>query len=446
MRGRRVVAKRYELLHAVGSGGAGTVYRARDHRTRQAVAVKLLHASLASNSDFADRLRREAAIAKSLTSPRIATVLDLGTDDGTPFIVMEFVEGLTLQQILDEHGPIASREALSIIAQIAEALEAAHAAGVVHRDIKPSNVKVSADGSVKVVDFGIAKTEEVSTVTFAGAFLGTVHYLAPEQALGQSDIRSDIYSLGVVAFQMLTGQVPFQGDGPWAVVKMHLEAVPPRLTQVEPNVPVALEAIVERCLRKEPADRFQSPAELCSALSALPESQMPSGAPLNLTTRQTGRVHGLLPLRFERRGRFGLLAIGGLAVMITVLALGMGTSSRSSAVDRSSSVAGTSIRKTATATRAAPSAIQATKQNKATPTPPTTIRTATVDSSTPPQAQPSGRGAAQLFPTKAPSLASPTRPPTATPTPSFTIHFSSEKETSSARDKSGGLRRATRRS
>lgn len=337
MRGRRVLAKRYELLDKVGSGGTGTVYRARDLRKRQTVAVKLLHASLTSDAAYAKRFRKEAAFAKSVNSPKIARVLNYDSDDGTPFIVMEFVEGITLKQLIDERGPLDPGFALSVMVQVAEALHAVHAKGVIHRDIKPSNIKVLADGSVKVFDFGIAKNED-ATKTRVGEILGSLLYLAPEQLSGgETDARSDIFSLGVVAYQMLAGRVPFEADNFMALMRMHAETTPPPLTDLVPGTPAVLSALVGRCLQREPADRFQSAEELLAAAKEAigTDGIAPPPRDYVAVAKRRRRIRKLVA-GFRRRRRPLALAIAtlsaGLGVVAFVMANCVGAGGPSSSV------------------------------------------------------------------------------------------------------------------
>jgi eukaryotic-like serine/threonine-protein kinase len=267
--GKRILAGRYELLAEIGSGGMGTVYRARDRRTRTVVAVKLLHPHLAQDRHYVERFRREAQIARTLDSAHIVKVLDVGDHDGQPFIVMEYVPGATLREALEARRRFSSKEALALCVQIVEALQEAYRKGVVHRDIKPQNVILTAEGLAKVADFGVAKAEELSTITLAGSFFGTLQYAAPERFEGAGDIRSDIYSVGIILYQMLTGTVPFAADSALALIRLHSEQPPAPLSQHVPDIPDDVQALVSRCLAKSPAGRFQSPDALATAISSL---------------------------------------------------------------------------------------------------------------------------------------------------------------------------------
>jgi len=270
----------YELAEELGSGGMGTVYRAADTRNGQTVALKVMDSRLARDPDYVRRFQREAEIAKKLDSPHIVRVLDSGQDGNQHYLVMEYVEGKNLTEVLRERGKLPPEEARSIATQVALALEAAHANGVVHRDIKPGNILIDEHRTAKVTDFGIARAADSTTITKTGLFLGTLSYAAPELLAGKADIRSDIYSLGVVLYQMLAGRVPFESDTPLALMDMHRSQEPPTLESLGVRVPGDLRAIVARCLAKRPQERYRSPAELTAALEgrALPGAAVPAGA------------------------------------------------------------------------------------------------------------------------------------------------------------------------
>lgn len=260
-----ILSNRYLLQDELGTGGMSTVYRAIDLRTGGYVAVKIPHAFLIRDPQFLQRLKREAQIAATIQSTRIARVTDVSEHENTHYIVMECVEGESLSELLAHEGALPPVRALQIALEIARAIDAAHARGVVHRDLKPQNIRMIPDGDVKVLDFGIARMEGKAALTTASLFLGTPDYAAPERSEGTGDIRSDIYSLGVVLYEMLCGKLPFSGSTPWTVMRMHTAEPPPPLPDDIP--PVAAE-IVERCLEKSPADRFQTPRDLVDALQA----------------------------------------------------------------------------------------------------------------------------------------------------------------------------------
>ncbi|MFN8556025.1 MAG: protein kinase [Dehalococcoidia bacterium] len=239
----------------------GTVFRAVDLRTGGNVAVKAPHAFLTRDRNYVERLRREAMIAASLQSPRIARVTDLAEHDGTPYLVMEYVPGETLANVIDREGPLAPERALRIALEVARALDAAHQRGIVHRDLKPQNIHVDND-DVKVLDFGIARLQGLSSLTGAGTLLGSPEYTAPERMDGMGDIRGDVYALGVVLYEMLSGRLPFSGDTPWRLLQRHASEPPPPLPA---GLPTAVYPIVERCLAKRPEDRYATPRDLAVA-------------------------------------------------------------------------------------------------------------------------------------------------------------------------------------
>jgi predicted Ser/Thr protein kinase len=261
MRGT-ILGGRYRLAEEIGMGGMGVVYRAADLRTGGQVAVKIPHTALTRDPIYRERLRREAHLAAALTSPRVVRIIDLDDDAGVSFLVMEYVAGETLHDHLARQGRLAAPAALGIALEVARALEAAHELGIVHRDLKPQNIKL-VDGQVKVLDFGIARTEGIPGLTGTGGFVGTPEYCAPERADGQGDVRADIYALGVMLFQMLEGRLPFQGATALATLRLHETAALPPLSD---DVPAAARAVVARCLAKSEADRYQTPAELVAAL------------------------------------------------------------------------------------------------------------------------------------------------------------------------------------
>jgi hypothetical protein len=262
----------YDLIERVGIGGMGTVYRAIDRRTGGTVALKLLHEHLQLDSASLERFRREAHIASLLTSPYIVRVIEFGSSEGRYYMVSEFVEGTRLSDVLQQ-GRIEPAVALSIAAEVALALEAAAQRGIVHRDIKPDNLIYTPDRSTKVADFGVSRLTYAPGMTLPGTFVGTVAYAAPEQFRGQSDIRSDIYSLGVVLFQMLSGELPFHAETITSLIQMH-ERTPPPMNKL-PELPAAVKKLVARCLEKQPRKRYQQPSELVTALEAAREQLIP---------------------------------------------------------------------------------------------------------------------------------------------------------------------------
>jgi predicted Ser/Thr protein kinase len=321
---RRRIGGRYQIEAEIGSGGMGTVYRARDNRTSRTVAVKLLHAHLVQDQQYVERFRREAQIAKSLESIHIVEVLDVGEDEGQPFIVMEYVPGTTLREILEAHHRFSPKEALALCLQIAEALSEAHRKGVVHRDIKPQNIILTSEGLLKVADFGLAKAEDLSTLTLSGSFFGTLQYAAPERFEGEGDIRSDVYSAGIMLYQMLTGSVPFAADSALALIRLHNEKTPPPINEYVPDITEDVQDLVSRCLAKDPAERFQSPDQFVNAIvRILPER----GAEVDVTQISLPRERvglGAAVRRWwrhrledgRRRGWWIALAGGGFAGLV----------------------------------------------------------------------------------------------------------------------------------
>ena len=265
---------RYEVRSLIGRGGMAEVHLGYDTRLHRVVAIKMLRTDLARDSVFQARFRREAQAAASLNHPNIVAVYDTGEEvvagpDGrgvsVPYIVMEYVEGHTVKDLLSDGTPVPINEAVEIVSGVLSALEYSHAAGLVHRDIKPGNIMLTTDGKVKVMDFGIARalTDSQATMTQTNAVVGTAQYLSPEQARGeQVDARSDLYSTGVVLFELLTGQPPFRGDSAVAVAYQHVSALPPTPSSITPDVPEALDRVVMKALAKNREDRYSSAASM----------------------------------------------------------------------------------------------------------------------------------------------------------------------------------------
>jgi beta-lactam-binding protein with PASTA domain/tRNA A-37 threonylcarbamoyl transferase component Bud32 len=265
----RLLGDRYELEGVVGRGGMAEVYRARDIRLDRVVAIKTLRADLARDQTFQARFRREAQSAASLNNPAIVAVYDTGEDMATgvpiPYIVMEYVDGRTVRDLLVEGHRLLPERALEITSGVLRALEYSHQAGIIHRDIKPGNVMVTRNGDIKVMDFGIARAmgDAQATMTQTAQVIGTAQYLSPEQARGERvDARSDLYSTGCVLYELLTGRPPFTGDSPVAIAYQHVRENPVPPSQVDPEVPRWADAIVLKAMAKSPADRYQSAAEM----------------------------------------------------------------------------------------------------------------------------------------------------------------------------------------
>ncbi len=274
---------RYAVIERVGSGGMAEVYRARDELLGREVAVKVLSERFASDRSFVERFRREAQSAASLSHPNIVSLYDYGADNGTYFIVMEYIDGRPLSDVIEEEGPLLPERAAEIAADVAKALARAHDAGLVHRDVKPSNIMITTSGQTKVTDFGIARalTRGDQTVTQTGMVMGTAAYLSPEQAQGNPvDARSDIYSLGCVLSQMLTGSPPFTGDTPLSIAYKHVRENPTPPSAVNSDVPRDLDAIVFKAMAKNPDNRYQSSSELAGDLDRFLAGQTVHATPI----------------------------------------------------------------------------------------------------------------------------------------------------------------------
>ena len=267
----KVLGGRYSLEEKRGGGGTALVYRGRDSLLNRTVAVKVLNASLTSDNEFVAKFRREAQAAASLSNPHVVGIYDVGEDDGTYYIVMEYVEGKTLKQQIEDLTTIGESEVVDISMQICEGLRHAHRHGVIHRDIKPHNILLTRDGQVKVADFGLARATTTATLTESDSLMGSVHYMSHEQARGGfTSERSDIYSLGVVMYEMLTGKTPYSGDSMFSVAIKHLQETPIPVRELSPSVSEALAVIVERAMSKEQANRYQSAEEMLADLAELP--------------------------------------------------------------------------------------------------------------------------------------------------------------------------------
>lgn len=260
-----IIADRYEIIEKIGAGGMSDVYRAKDHKLNRYVAVKALKQEFAENKDFVSKFRVEAQAAAGLMHPNIVNVYDVGEENGCHYIVMELVEGITLKKYIEKKARLSVKEAVSIAIQMAMGIEAAHNNHIIHRDIKPQNIIISKEGKVKVTDFGIAKAATSNTIT--SNVMGSVHYTSPEQVRGGfSDEKSDIYSLGITLFEMLTGRVPFNGETTVAVAIKHIQEQMPSVREFVPEIPVSVEQIVKKCTQKSPDRRYQSAPELIEDL------------------------------------------------------------------------------------------------------------------------------------------------------------------------------------
>ncbi|MDR0520121.1 MAG: protein kinase [Clostridiales Family XIII bacterium] len=263
----KILAGRYEILEKIGDGGMAVVYRARDKLLNRSVAIKVLRPEYVTDANFVNSFRKESRSAASLTHPNIVSIFDVGKDSNIYYIVMELIEGRPLSDIISEKGPLDYRIVLKISEQIASALSVAHKNNIIHRDVKPHNILITQDGHAKITDFGIARAITDGTTVNDNTVKGTVHYFSPEQGRGMyMDERSDIYSLGIVMYEMLTGQVPFDADNAVAVAVMHMNDRMPSPSRIEPGVPPALEQIIMKATEKHQVNRFKNADEMLEAL------------------------------------------------------------------------------------------------------------------------------------------------------------------------------------
>jgi serine/threonine-protein kinase len=315
-----LIAGRYELELIVGSGGMATVYRAQDRLLERPVALKILHEQFSQDPDALERFGREARAVAQLAHPNIVTVIDRGEDAGRPYIVFEYISGENLKQLVAREGPLPIATVIDLGIQVARALEAAHDRGVVHRDIKPQNVLLAEEGRAKVTDFGIARARNTEGMTLTGTIMGTSDYIPPEQARGETAGEAgDVYSLGVVLFELLTGRLPYEGDNAVAVAMRHVNDPVPDVRELRPDVPPRLEALVRRSLAKEPRDRFPTMSDVVAELEACARGETPppsDGAPTMIVPPP--------PARQRVRRRRGRRFVRGLLVVLVVLLLVVG--------------------------------------------------------------------------------------------------------------------------
>ncbi|MGI8854245.1 MAG: protein kinase domain-containing protein [Thermomicrobiales bacterium] len=440
------IGERYDLRQTIGIGGMARVYLAHDRRLHRDVAAKILNPALASDPLFVERFRREAQAAAALNHPNIVAIYDTGTTDDSYFIVMEYVPGPNLKEAIRERGALPEAEALGIGAQVAAALEAAHSSRLIHRDIKPHNVLLHPEGVAKVTDFGIARAAGASQLTSTQMVMGTAHYLSPEQALHRPlDGRSDLYSLGIVLYEALTGQVPFNGDSLVAVAMMQVHETPQPIRALRPEIAPETEAVVMKALAKDPAQRYQSAAEMRAALlrardglrpPAIAETRPLAANPPTVTIERTAAYDvppgtpidppppmprdEIPPERPERR-RGGFIA-PLLIAAICVLAIGVGlfVYSRSHGGNPATAATTTASRPTVNTQATALTVPTATAPPTVAPTAPprpTTVPTAVanVAPTAAPLATPTV--APTVAPTIPPPSPTPLAPPTATPAP-----------------------------
>jgi serine/threonine protein kinase len=266
---QQTIADRYELKHIVGSGGMSTVYCAFDTMLERNVALKILHDQFGGDAEYVERFRREARSVAQLSHPNIVTVIDRGEEEGKQFIVFELIEGDNVKELVERGGPLPVRRALELGLEVARALAFAHGQGLVHRDVKPQNILLNDEGRAKVTDFGIARSLDTLSNTQTGTVLGTSHYIAPEQARGEHvDAQTDIYSFGVVLYELLTGELPYSGDNFLTVAMKHVNEPIPSVFDRRPDTPLRLASLIERCMAKSPADRPASMDDVVGELEA----------------------------------------------------------------------------------------------------------------------------------------------------------------------------------
>jgi serine/threonine-protein kinase len=331
-----LIGGRYRLDAQIGRGGMSTVYRAFDIVLERAVAIKLMHREIAADSDQLERFRREARAVAQLNHPHVVTVIDAGEErssdgrppgEACPYIVLEYIEGETLKDVIRREGPLEILQAIAYAIEIARALGAAHERQIVHRDVKPHNVLVSPEGGAKITDFGIARSLTEEGLTMAGRVLGTTDYVSPEQALGQPVTgQSDLYSLGVVLYEMLTGRVPFRGSSPVGVAMKHVREDPPDPQTLRPELSAATASVLDRALAKDLDRRYPDAATMLSDLEDVltveaSRSGQATGEVTTVLRTLPGRARRRLPLRMRHPARWAVsLALVAVTVAIAIIA------------------------------------------------------------------------------------------------------------------------------
>lgn len=323
---------RYKIIEKVGGGGMADVYKAEDQVLGRTVALKILHKQFASDEGFLERFRREAQAAAKLTHPNIVSIYDVGEEGGVHFIVMEFVHGMTLKKLIQKDAPMSTEKVVHVSMQIAKAMEFAHEHEIIHRDIKPQNVIITDNGEIKVTDFGIARAGATSTMTRTGAVMGTAHYISPEQAQGNIvGPTTDIYSLGVVMYEMATGELPFRGENPVSVALKHINDTPMPPRSVFGDIPISLEAVIIKSMAKNPNERYRSAEavrdDLKRVIEGLPVKMvgaaMPAGGDASDMTRTMAAQNGRpSAAKGQRKPKKALIA--AIIAVILILLLGAG--------------------------------------------------------------------------------------------------------------------------
>jgi eukaryotic-like serine/threonine-protein kinase len=309
-----VIAGRFEIVELIGKGGMSSVFKAHDRLLDRIVAIKVLHPHFTEDEEYVERFRREARSVAQLSHPNIVTVIDRGEDEGRQYIVFEYVEGENLKQLLERTGPMPVRDAVLMALQMARALSFAHGRGLIHRDVKPQNVLLNPDGQAKMTDFGIARSIDVQGVTITGTVLGTSEYIAPEQARGnQVDAQTDVYSLGVVLYELLTGGVPYDGDNFVTVALRHVNEPVPSLLERRPDTPPRLALAVERAMAKSPHERYESMDHFVEELEACLDELDPVSEEATMIARR--------PVAQRRRPQRRRRRLGVLWPTLAVLAV-----------------------------------------------------------------------------------------------------------------------------
>ncbi len=321
-----VLSGRYRLEAKLGSGGMSTVYLARDQTLDRSVAVKVMHREMSEQADQLERFRQEARAVAKLSHPNVVSVIDAGEDGGHPYIVFEYVEGETLKQRVSRNGALDPQEAIAYAIEVGRGLSVAHARNLVHRDIKPQNILIVDEGRAQLTDFGISRQLEQDGMTATGRVLGTTDYVAPEQAMGRAvDPRSDIYSLGVVLYEMLVGQVPFHAESQVGVAMKHVNEELPDVQRRRPDVSAAVALVVERATAKDPAERYQHVGEMIDDLSTALEVEAARAG--STTGEATSVLDALPPPKRELSGRrrwswaavIALLVVAGVVLLVVQL-------------------------------------------------------------------------------------------------------------------------------
>jgi eukaryotic-like serine/threonine-protein kinase len=318
-----LIAGRYELIELIGRGGMSSVWKAQDRLLDRMVAIKVLHEQLTQDEEYVERFRREARSVAQLSHPNIVTVIDRGEDEGRQYIVFEYVEGENLKQMIERSGPLPVRDALLLALQMARALGFAHDRGLIHRDVKPQNVLLNEDRQAKMTDFGIARSVDVEGVTITGTVLGTSEYIAPEQARGQRvDALTDVYSLGVVLYELLTGRVPFEGENFVSIALKHVNEPAPSVLERRPDCPPRVGMAVERAMSKRAEARFASMDELVAELEACLAELDPSSEEATMISRRPVAPRRRRRQPRARRRRVGILwPIAAVAAVVAVAVL-----------------------------------------------------------------------------------------------------------------------------